>query len=61
MMFGMPQYEVQHLNSDNWVMISENEVMETIAGYFTQVTPILKELLAGKQVLTPEGLFRIKL
>jgi len=61
MMFRMPQYQIKNLNSDNWVMISENEVMETIADYFTQITPILKELLAGKQILTPEGLLRIKL
>jgi len=61
MMFRMPQYEVQQLNSDNRVIISEKEVMETISDYFTQVTPILKDLLAGKQILTPEGLFRLKL
>lgn len=61
MQIEMPQYEVRNSNEDRWEEISEKTFLETLADVFDPVTPILDDILHGKEIITPYGIYRLKL
>ena len=60
MQIDMPKYEVRDVDGGRWVDISEKKFMETLVGFFDQVTPIMTDILDGKEVITPYGIYRLK-
>ena len=60
MKFEMPQYEVKYFNKDEWKEISEIEVMEGLYRIYKKVTPAIKEMIMGKEVQTPNAVYRLK-
>ncbi|MDH3723263.1 MAG: hypothetical protein OER74_17335 [Desulfobacteraceae bacterium] len=56
----MPKYEVRDVDGGRWVDISEKKFMETLVDFFDQVTPIMTDILDGKEVITPYGIYRLK-
>jgi hypothetical protein len=58
--FAMPQYEVKYPKEDDWKEIAELEVMDELYWTFDKVTPAIKEMIMGKEVITPHGIFRLK-
>ena len=60
MQIEMPQYEVRNVNGDHWEDISEKNFMETMVDIFDRVSPVMAEILHGKEVITPCGIYRLK-
>lgn len=60
MQFKISQYEFKDSHSDNWQKVSETFVLEKLVDVFDPLTPLLSEMVQGKEVITPEGVFRLK-
>ena len=60
MQLDMPKYEVRNVDGGLWEDVSEKNLIETLVDIFDQVSPILTELLHGKEVITPYGIYRLK-
>ena len=60
MQIEMPKYEVRHVDGGLWEDISEKRFMEIMVDIFDQVTPIMTDILLGKEVITPYGIYRLK-
>jgi len=61
LMFAMPLYEVRYHEEDAWQEISELELMEELCKTCKRITPAIKEMILGKEVKTPLGIYRLKL
>jgi len=59
--FGMPLYEAKYDEEDEWMEVSELELMDQLYRTYTKVTPAIKEMIMGKEVKTPHGSYRLKL
>ncbi len=60
MQIEMPKYEVRTVDGGRWEDISEKNFMEIMADIFDQITPIMADVLLGKEVITPIGIYRLK-
>jgi hypothetical protein len=60
MQFKISQYEVKRKDSDHWQHITELAVLRVLQKRFGRVTPVLVEMLQGKEIATPCGVFRIQ-
>ena len=60
MQIEMPKYEVRQVDDGLWEDISEKNFMEIMVDIFDQVTPIMTDILLGKEVITPYGIYRLK-
>ena len=60
MQIDMPKYEVRNVDGDRWEDVSEKNFMETLVNIFNHVTPIMTDILDGKEVITPYGIYRLK-
>ena len=60
MRFKIPQFEVKHFDRGDWEEISEIAVLEKLVDRFDRITPVLTEMLQGKEIITPDGIFRMK-
>jgi len=59
--FEMPLYEVKYHEEDKWVEISDLKLMDQLYKTFNKATPAIKEMIMGKEVKTPHGIYRLKL
>ena len=59
-MIKMPRYEVRHNENDEWIEITELELMDGLYELFHQVTPAFKKILEGKELQTPNAVYRLK-
>jgi hypothetical protein len=60
LMYELPLYEVKYHEEDDWRKISELELMDELYRTFDKVTPAIKEMIMGREVKTPHGIFRLK-
>jgi hypothetical protein len=60
MQIEMPKYEVRNVDGGLWEDISEKNFMETLVDIFDQVSPIMTDILHGKEVITRFGIYRLK-
>jgi hypothetical protein len=60
MQFKISQYEFKDYNSDDWQEVSEIIVLGKLAELYERLTPLLSEMLQGKEIITAEGIFRMK-
>ena len=56
----MPQYEVRFHDKADWEEISEIELMDGLYKIYKKVTPAIKDMIMGKEIKTPDAVFRIK-
>ncbi len=61
MMFPMPLYEVRYNDWEEWQEISEIDLMNELYKIYKKVTPAIKEMIRGKEIVTPEAVYRLKL
>ena len=61
MMWALPLYEVKYQDGDDWTEISDVELMDQLYRTYHKVTPVIKEMINGKEVSTPHGTYRLKL
>ena len=59
-MMTMPRYEVRYGESQEWEEISELEFMDGLYKLYHRVTPVIKEMLTGKELRTPDAVYRLK-
>jgi hypothetical protein len=60
-MFSMPLYEAKYDNEDAWQEISELKLMDELYRTYDKVTPAIKEMILGRELKTPHGIFRLKI
>ena len=60
-MYTMPLYEVRYHDKENWEEISDVEFMDDLYKIYYRVSPIIKEMIMGKEVHTPDAVYRLKL
>ena len=58
--YAMPLYEAKYNEKDEWIEISDLEIMDELYKTYTKVTPAIKEMIMGKEVETPHGIYRLK-
>jgi hypothetical protein len=58
--YAMPLYEAKYTEEDEWIEISDIEVMDELYKTYTKVTPAIKEMIMGNEVETPYGIYRLK-
>ena len=51
MQFKLSQYEFKDSNSDDWQRVPEKLVLEKLVDVFDPLTPLLVEMIQGKEVL----------
>ena len=61
MQIEMPQYEVRNIGGDRWEDISEKNFMETLVEIFDKISPVMADILHGKEVITPQAIYRLKI
>ncbi len=61
MMFAMPLYEVRYNDWEKWEEIFEIELMDGLYKISNKVSPAIKEMIKGKEIVTPEAVYRLKL
>jgi hypothetical protein len=59
--FAMPLYEAKYHEEDEWVEISELKLMEQLYKTYKEVSPAIKEMITGREIKTPYGIYRLKL
>lgn len=59
--FSMPIYEAKFDHKEVWQEISELELMDELYKTYNKVTPAIKEMILGKEVKTPYGIYRLKI
>ena len=57
----MPLYEAKYSETEEWREISEVELMEGLYRVFEKVTPAIQEMMAGKEINTPQAVYRLKI
>jgi len=60
-MYALPLYEAKYNEKEEWKVISEVELMEGLYKVFDKVAPAIKEMIEGKEIDTPEGVYRLKI
>ena len=59
-MVTMPRYEVRYNENEEWEEISELEFMDGLYKLYHRVTPVIKEMIEGKELRTPDAFYRLK-
>ena len=60
-MYALPLYEAKYNEKEEWKVISEVELMEGLYKVFDKVAPAIKEMIEGKEIDTPEAVYRLKI
>ena len=60
MEINLTVFEVKYLGEDHWEEVSEIDVLGKLVDRFGRITPVLTEMLQGKEIITPDGVFRMK-
>ena len=60
-MYSMPLYEAKYREAEEWQEISEVELMEGLYGTFDKVAPAIQEMIEGKEIITPQAVYRLKI
>ena len=59
-MMAVPSYEVRYHENEDWKEISELAVMDGLYKFYHRVTPAIKEMIEGKELRTPDAVYRLK-
>ena len=59
--FAMPLYEVKYHEEDEWMAISELKLIDQLYRTYKKISPVIREMIIGKEVETPYGIFRLKM
>ena len=59
--FAMPLYEAKYHEVEEWMEISEINLMDQLYRTYKKVTPAIREMIMGEEIVTPYGIYRLKL
>ena len=57
----MPSYEVRYKDCEEWEQISDLELIDSLYKFYKKVTPAIKEMINGKEIITPGAIYRLKM
>ena len=57
----LPLYEAKYNEKGDWEEITEIQLMDGLYRIYKKVTPAIKEMIEGKEIITPEAVFRLKM
>jgi hypothetical protein len=60
-MYTLPLYEAKYNEKEDWEEITEIQLMDGLYKIYKKVTPAIKEMIEGKEIITPEAVFRLKM
>jgi hypothetical protein len=60
MEIALTEFEVRYFGEDHWQKVSEINVLKQLADKFGKVSPIVTEMLKGKEIVTSNAIYRIK-
>ena len=60
-MIAMPRYEFKFPDKEDWQEISELELMDGLYKIYDRVTPAIKKMITGKELRTPDAVYRLKM
>ena len=60
MLNAMPRYEVRFSDNEEWEEISDVELVERLYRFYRKVTPVIIEMISGKELRTPDAVYRLK-
>ena len=59
-MVAISRYEVRYHEKEDWQEISDVEMMEGLYKIYNRVTPAIKQMIEGKELRTPNAVYRLK-
>ena len=59
-MSTMPRYEVRYDENAEWMEVSDLDFMDGLYKLYRRVTPAIKEMINGKELRTPDAVYRLK-
>ena len=57
--FILPQFEIRNFGENDWNEVPEKEFLLKLADTFERIAPILSEMFQGKEISTPNCIYRI--
>ena len=60
MLDAMPRYEVRFSGRKEWEEISDVELVNSLYKFYPKVTPVIREMIIGKELHTPDAIYRLK-
>lgn len=60
-MYTLPLYEAKFNEKEGWEEITEIQLMDGLYKIYKKVTPAIKEMIEGKEIITQEAVFRLKM
>lgn len=60
-MYILPLYEAKYNAEEDWEEITEIQLMDGLYRIYNKVAPVIKEMIEGKEIVTPEAVFRLKM
>jgi hypothetical protein len=61
MIFKSPKFEIKNFSGNDWNRISEKDFLLKLVDTFELITPVLSDLLQGKEIITNFCIYRIRL
>lgn len=58
--YVLPRYEVRYRGKQDWEEISDAELMEELYKFYRKVSPAIKQMINGNELLTPDAVYRLK-
>ena len=55
MNYQFSQFEVKQLDTKSWRYVSEVAALQVLQKNFSRITPIISQMLEGKEITTPDG------
>ena len=52
------RYQIKETEKNTWEDVSEKTILESLATRFDRLTPVLSELLQGKEIITAHESYR---
>jgi hypothetical protein len=61
MVFNLPKFEIKNFSENDWNRVSEKDFLLELVDNFELITPVLSDMLQGKEIITNFCIYRIKL
>ena len=59
-MYKMPCYEAKYFPEKDWEEISDIELMDGLYKIYNKITPVIKEMMEGKEIQIADAAYRLK-
>ena len=59
-MYKMPCYEAKYFPKNYWEESSDIELMDGLYKIYNKITPVIKEMMQGKEIQIADAVYRLK-